>query len=82
MPSKKQIQTKHVQCVTVIDPDSGGEVEIEIRKLESGSMVGIDASWLDADEGPTYSPYDKGVELAIPDDELPQATVPKKKRKG
>jgi hypothetical protein len=33
-------------------------------------MVGIDASWLAADEGPTYSPYDNGVELDIPDDEI------------
>lgn len=58
-----------MQTVTVIDPDSNLPVELEVRKLESGGMVGIDGSWLAQDEGPTYSPYDKGVELVIPDDE-------------
>ncbi len=53
----------------MLDPDSKLPVEIEIRKLESGGMVGIDGSWLAADEGPTYSPYDEGVELVIPGDE-------------
>lgn len=63
------IHTKFVQALTVIDPDSKLPVEIEIRKLASGGMVGIDASWLSHDKGPTYSPFDQGVELHIPDDE-------------
>jgi hypothetical protein len=67
-----KLETTFVQVVTVTDPDSKLPVEIEIRKLESGGMVGIDASWLAADGSATYSPYDKGVELDIPDDELPE----------
>jgi hypothetical protein len=65
-----KIQTKFVQIVTVIDPDTNLEVEVEIRKLESGGMVGIDGSWLEQDVGPVYSPYDKNVVLLIPDDEV------------
>jgi hypothetical protein len=66
---QEPIKTKFVQTVTVIDPDSNLPVELEVRKLGSGGMVGIDGSWLAQDEGPTYSPYDKSVELVIPDDE-------------
>jgi hypothetical protein len=69
MVEQEPIKTKLVQTVTVIDTDSNLPVELEVRKLESGGMVGIDGSWLAQDEGPTYSPYDKGVELVIPDDE-------------
>ncbi len=63
------IATKHVCMVTVIDPDSQLPVEIEIRKLATGGMVGIDGSFLDQDMGTVFSPYDSGVELIIPDDE-------------
>lgn len=63
------IKTKHVTTVTVIDPDSKLPVEVEIRKLETGGMVGIDGSYLEGDVGDVYSPYDNGVQLNIPDDE-------------
>ena len=63
------IKTKYVQTITVIDPDSGGEVSVEVRKLETGPMVGIDGSYLEQDVGPVFSPYDRDVELNIPDDE-------------
>jgi hypothetical protein len=61
--------TKYVCIITVIDPDSKMPVDLEIRKLASGGMVGIDGSFLEQDVGPVYSPYDYGVELVIPDDE-------------
>lgn len=54
---QEPIKTKFVQTITVIDPDSKLPVEVEIRKLENGGMVGIDGSWLEADEGPVYSPF-------------------------
>lgn len=63
------IKTKFVKHITVQDPDTGADVELEIRKLETGGMVGIDGSWLESGQEPTYSPFDKGVELIIPDDE-------------
>lgn len=68
MPAKK-IKSVFVKLVTVVDPYTGDEVEIEIRKMETGSMVGIEGSYLDQDVGPVYSPYDKGREIDIPDDE-------------
>lgn len=64
------IKSKYVTVVTVIDPDTKLPVEVEIRKLESGGMIGVDASWLDQDVGPVYSPYDKGDEIDIPDNEV------------
>jgi len=63
------IKSKYVTTITVTDPDSKLDVEVEIRKLESGGMVGIDGSYLEQDVGPVYSPYDKNVEIIIPDDE-------------
>lgn len=63
------IKTKYVETCPVIDPDTEGQVEVEIRKLETGGMVGIDTSWLASGERPTYSPYDEAVELDILDDE-------------
>lgn len=70
----EKIKTKFITVVTVIDPDSGAPVEVEIRKLETGPMVGIDGSWLEQEMEPTYSPYDNGAELDIPDDEKPETT--------
>lgn len=69
------IKTKHVKTVTVTDPDSGGKVEVEIRKLETGGMVGIDGSYLEQDVGTVYSPYDRAVKLEIPDDETAVASM-------
>jgi len=63
------IKTKFVKSIMVIDPDSKLPVQIEIRKMETGPIVGIDGSWLESDIGNTYSPYDNGIELEISDNE-------------
>lgn len=55
-----------VKTVMVIDPDSKGEVEIEIYKLEGGGMVGLDASFLETSL-PVYSPFDKNIEIDLED---------------
>ncbi|MCI0421511.1 MAG: hypothetical protein L0312_20180 [Acidobacteria bacterium] len=65
----QHVKTKFVVKVTVIDPDTNLPVEVEIRKMETGGMIGIDGSWLDQDVGPVFSPYDEGVLLEITDDE-------------
>jgi hypothetical protein len=40
--------TKFVQLVTVGDPDTGLEVELEIRKdAVTGALAGLDGSFLD-----------------------------------
>jgi len=62
-----KIKAKWVAAITVVDPDSDGEVELGIYKLETGGMVAIDGSYLEQDVGPVYSPFDKGVELELED---------------
>jgi hypothetical protein len=37
----------YVNEITVVDPDTGGDVTITIFKHENGGMFGIDSSFLD-----------------------------------
>jgi hypothetical protein len=63
--------TKYIATVTVLDPDSGGPVEVEIRKDPlSGAMVGLDGSYLANTDEDVYSPYNHGDKLSVPDDEV------------
>jgi hypothetical protein len=58
----------------VVDPDTGEECEVEIRKIEGGPLVGLDQAYLediggvDPYEEYPVSPYD-GKPLHVPDDE-------------
>ena len=55
------IPSKYVRSIAVSDVDTGRDVMVEIRKMESGYMVGFDDSFLDQlmlGENP-YSPYDE-----------------------
>ena len=61
----KSIKGKLVHHHTVIDPDTGGKVTICVIKLETGGMIGIDASFLEQVEEPIYSPFDKNVEIDL-----------------
>lgn len=61
--------TRHVSLIEVTDPDTKNPVALEVRKMEGGYLVGIDASYLEQDVGPVYDPCNFGVELEIPDDE-------------
>jgi len=64
------MKSKFITIITVIDPDTSAPVDVEIRKLENGAMVGLDGSFLEQDVGPVYSPYDWNTEeIEIPDDE-------------
>lgn len=58
----KSIKGKFVKSIVVTDPDTGGEVHVEIYKLDNGGIVGIDSSFIDSEQ-PVYSPFDKGVEI-------------------
>lgn len=40
-------KAKFVKEIVITDPDSGGQVEIDIFKHEAGGMFGVDASYLD-----------------------------------
>jgi hypothetical protein len=59
------IKSKFIQTIEVIDPDTNLPVEVEIRKLETGGMIGVDGSYLEQEVGPVYSPFDKGIEVEI-----------------
>jgi hypothetical protein len=71
MPSRKQriIDSKYVDTVDVTDPDTGLRCPVEIRKLASGELVGLDGCWLENKDGPARSPYAADVLFTIPDDE-------------
>lgn len=73
-PQGPPMKSKFICNVTVTDPDTGLPVDLEIRKLENGAMLGIDASWLETDNS-VYSPYDLDVVVEIPDEE-PSCEVP------
>lgn len=69
-------KAKFVTELTVIDPDSGGPVAITVYKMETGGMFAVDASFLEQDVGPVYSPFDRDVEIELqdgPEDEDGQA---------
>ena len=40
-------RAKFIKDITVIDPDTLGEVQIGIYKHENGGMFGVDASYVD-----------------------------------
>lgn len=69
------VKTRFVDAITVTDPDTKLPVMVEIRKLETGEMVGIDGAVLDRLDGDPevdflQNPYDEFSGLLIPDDEI------------
>lgn len=72
------IDSVYVQTVTVIDPDTQLPVDVEIRKMTTGPMVGFDASYLEqlADGEQPMSPYDRDTFIVVPDDET-NRTLPR-----
>jgi hypothetical protein len=62
---------KFVTEITVTDPDSGGEVELDVFKHENGGMFAIDASYLDQafdDDKPIVIPnpfHQEGIKTSI-----------------
>ncbi len=55
------IEGKEVCIVTVKDPDSNLDVDVQIIKEEGGAMIGVDASYLEQDVGPVISPVGNGL---------------------
>src|SRR5207249_4747791 len=66
----KAVMTKCIGTIQVIDPVTGNLVEVELRKLETGGIVGLDGSYLDdlADDEQPNNPCDDG-KIIVPDDE-------------
>ncbi len=67
----QSIKSKPVCIDTVTDPDTKLPVTVEIRKMETGPMVGFDGSYLEQLEGTDHpwSPYDEDTKVIVPDDE-------------
>ena len=64
-----EIASQHVVTLKVTDPDSGGKVDVEIRKMATGGMVGLDGSWLEQHDQHPFSPYDQDAVVVVPDNE-------------
>jgi hypothetical protein len=59
------IKSKYITTVKVTDPDTGQKVEIEVRKLETGGMLGIDCGFLEKTSKNVYSPYKAGYYVDV-----------------
>lgn len=55
-------RAKFVKEITVVDPDTKGEVQLSVYKHENGGMFGIDSSYLSQ-----VLDGDDAMELCIPD---------------
>lgn len=65
------VGSKYVTSLQVKDPDTDQLVEMEIRKLDTGAMIGFDGSYLEqlGDNEHPFSPYDEDTIIVVPDDE-------------
>lgn len=61
MKNKDTLTAKFITEISVIDPDSKGQVEVSIFKNEGGIMFGIDSSYLDQEVGVCYDPFEGNV---------------------
>lgn len=53
-------RAKFVNTITVIDPDTDGEVQITVYKHQNGGMFAIDSSYIEQgldDDGLIYDPF-------------------------
>lgn len=64
----KLIEAIFIQEIKVIDPETKGEVEVEIWKDPvSGGIFGLDASFLEQiTEQVIPSPFDRKIKLRLP----------------
>ncbi len=68
----KTVTSKFAAHVDVIDPDTKNTVCVEIRKLASGELIGLDQAYLDQladDEIGCRNPYTADEVIEIPSDE-------------
>lgn len=82
IPDLKVDRSKFVTSVRILDPDSRLTVEIEIRKLESGGLIGFDGSFLEQlgpDENP-YHPYVRDAIVVVPDNEVKEESEEEKEK--
>ena len=59
----------YIKDITVTDPDTGGDVIVELWKdVESGGIFGIDESFLDAESGVCFNPFSGDEDILDVDD--------------
>jgi hypothetical protein len=62
----KEVKAIYAGEVTVKDPETGNEVEMEIWKdPETGGMFGVDSTFLDQVRDYVPSPFDSSVMLKL-----------------
>jgi len=68
MSTTRTVTGKYIEEVTVRDPDSGGDVQVEIWKdPESGGLFGIDSSYFDQVGDSVVSPFNNGTLIQLPE---------------
>jgi hypothetical protein len=60
-------RAKFVREITVIDPDTLGEVQLSVYKHEAGGMFAIDSSYVDQVDPHGCPDEDDEIKAAIPD---------------
>jgi len=67
---RKQITTRFVKAISVTDPDTGSNIELEIHKdPESGALLAIESSFLEQVREDIPSPYNSHSRLVLPEPE-------------
>jgi len=62
----KKIAAKFVKEITVTDPDSGGDVEVELWKdPDTGGIFGVDSSFLDQVRDEVPCPFDRDAVMVL-----------------
>src|SRR5262249_5566297 len=70
-PTTEAVTCRFIKKIVVIDHDTGGGVAIEIWKdPQSGSIFGIDASFVDQVSDEIPSPFNPDTMLSLPEDEV------------
>jgi hypothetical protein len=65
-----KVACKFVSDIEVTDPDTGNICDVEVWKdTESGAMIGVDFSFLEAGDRRIPSPFNKGTVLCLQDEE-------------
>lgn len=68
------MEPKYIKSISVTDPDTRAEVEVEIWKLPNGGIVGIDASFLDKVDDTICDPFNEGEKITLPQEEVDRPT--------
>ena len=57
------MKSKFIKTIILKDPDSNKDVYIEIMKLVTGEMIGLDYNSFEKTNGEFYNPYNKDSKI-------------------